>query len=384
MIKKIKTIFVVMALCILTTQIPFLPSANAKESAADTNQVLVFLSDVVGLDLKAYEINLASCHVNNYSDVSIIGYIGYTETTGKYTLSYYDYVNFDNSLLHCSFKFANNTLVSATLYADQGELIFSKQPPANLAVAAETFLTRYSEFSKDSNINTLKTLLSNVDVSKNSTNTVGNIKQDISVTSYATSINWKSIYNGVEYPGMGIAFQDGIFHNFGDDRCIYTIANTSVNISKDQAISLAISKAETFSYKYNDKVISNFSIVKDQILAELRTSSRYTVNELYPYWEVMLPLDELYPGQVSVIRVDIWANDGEIMSCQTLSYGGPAPSNNISTSNNPENSASTNSTPTQIASGTQQIPIPIIALIVTAILIPTLITIAVFAKKKNK
>jgi hypothetical protein len=384
---KVKGCFVVAFLVLLTLPIMQVPEVFAANSPADTSQVLVFLRDVVGIDLDSYEIARNSYAVLNESKVSFIKEIINIETTGSYQFTNYDYVNFNNSLLHCGFKFINATLVSATLYVDSGKPIFSKPLPANLADASKIFLARYQNFTKDTQLTDLQSMLINVDSTKNSTVIVGNLKLEVLVTSYGTSFCWKPTFNSVDYPGMGITFCDGFFHSFGDDRSIYTIAKADVNISKEQAIKMALERAKAYSYTYNEKVISNFSIVEDQILTELRPRSRNHINELYPSWMVLLPLSDVYPGFVSVIRVEIWADTGEIIACQSLGYGGPIPSSKTddSTSNNatptltstPENTANP-----QIENNTQPHDEVIIILLAIAVLIPTLIAGAVMFRKR--
>ncbi|MCL2691762.1 MAG: hypothetical protein FWE56_05885, partial [Candidatus Bathyarchaeota archaeon] len=43
----------------------------------------------------------------------------------------------------------------------------------------------------------------------------------------------------------------------------------------------------------------------------------------YPIWIVDLPLNQMYPGMISVIRVMLWADTGEVISVQPLGAGFP-------------------------------------------------------------
>ena len=60
--------------------------------------------------------------------------------------------------------------------------------------------------------------------------------------------------------------------------------------------------------------------------------------ELYPCWIVDLPLRTIYPGSVSYIEVMIWADTGEVISCNALGYGfpgeSPYPTPTLSAENN--------------------------------------------------
>jgi hypothetical protein len=385
---KVKGCFAAAFLVLLILPIMQVPEVFAANSPADTSQVLVFLRDVVGLNLDSYEISLNSYAVLNESKVSFIKEIINIETTGSYQFINYDYVNFNNSLLHCSFRFINATLVSATLYLDSGKPIFSKPLPANLVDASEVFLERYQNFTKDAQLTDLQSMLINVDSTENSTSIAENLKLEVLVNSYGTSFRWNPTFNSVDYPGMGITFCDGFFHSFGDDRNIYVIANTNVNVSKEQAVEIALDRAKTYSYTYSNKTISNFEIVEEQILADLYPRSRYNLNELYPFWMVLLPLSDVYPGFVSVIRVEIWADTGEIISCQSLGYGGPIPSSETGDSSLNNATPSLQSTPEnteapQIGNSTQPHFEVIILLVTATVLILILIAGAVMFRKRK-
>jgi hypothetical protein len=43
---------------------------------------------------------------------------------------------------------------------------------------------------------------------------------------------------------------------------------------------------------------------------------------VYPIWVVDLPLNDVYPGMVSFIRVRLWADTGEVINIQPLGSGG--------------------------------------------------------------
>ncbi len=354
------------------------------ESPADSMRVLAFLREVVGLDVDTYEVSLRTQAVRNYSDVSIMGDIGYVETSGSYTMQYWNTTDNSYSLLHSNFKFADETLVLCSLAVDSGKPLFCEPLPADPAAAASTFIQRYHAFSNDDELSAMQNLLLNVDGTKNLTKTVDNLQVEVSVTS-VTSFQWRHIYNNVEYPGLGVTFRDGMFYSFGDDRSIYTIGETAVNISEEQAKNIALNQAAFYSYSYDGRMIDNFSIVENQILTELRTKSRYTVNELYPFYSVYLPLSEQYPGHVSVIRVELWADTGEVISCQTLNYGGSVTNPDSSPTPPPTTKDPTATTPVsgQTQEKEDQPSNSYLIPAITAISIAALIVILTVIKKKR-
>ena len=43
---------------------------------------------------------------------------------------------------------------------------------------------------------------------------------------------------------------------------------------------------------------------------------------LYPAWQVLLYLNQTYPGSVFGLQVYIWADSGEVLSCSNRAAGG--------------------------------------------------------------
>ena len=91
-----------------------------------------------------------------------------------------------------------------------------------------------------------------------------------------------------------------------DDRNRYVIGDTDVNVTAEEAMTIALREVETYSYKLvNGREISGFEINEDRITTKLLT--RPDGSLLYPYWAVELGLERLYPGNIYAIRVNIWA-----------------------------------------------------------------------------
>jgi len=373
-------------IAMLFVQLPLLPSAVAADvadSSADPKQVLAFLSDVVGLDTAKYEATLTSISTRDYSDTPT-DWVGYVETAGSYSLQYWDSKQETYSFLHANFIFANSTLISCGLYIDSGNPIYRLPTYSNMATATQVFLERYENFTADKQLSTIRNALSDVDGTKNATKTIDNLKLEVSVTSYATSFTWKPVFNGLEFSGLGVSFKDGTFMNFGDSRSLYAIGSTEVRITEEQAIDIALTRVKTFEYQINGKVVNNFTIVTDQVLAELRTGSKDDgPTVLYPFWSVMLPLATMYPGQVSVIRVELWADSGEVISCQAISYGGgPIPSESTSPNAQATPQISTSASASTTNQGNETVPE--LTYIAAAIVIVTIsVSISAIALKKR-
>jgi hypothetical protein len=117
-----------------------------------------------------------------------------------------------------------------------------------------------------------------------------------------------------------------IFDNYGfleslsDDWSLFTAGSTEVNISKEDAISIALDYAKNFSWTVNGEVINNFTLVEESATAELWPHSRDDPVVLVPYWYIKISLDRVYPDSVEQLAVGLWADTGEVRICQTLHW----------------------------------------------------------------
>ncbi len=379
--KKLTTAILIAFLALTLSEPLSYCRASEVESQADPEKVLTFLSNVVNLDLSKYEIHLNSFYTTNLSEISLIGEAGYIQTSGRYDLDYLDFENHENSLLHCIFNFAGSNLLSCKLYATSGSPIYTKNPSANIVNNAAAFMEKCEEFTGDKDIAIMRNMLVNIDPSKDSSKIEGNLKLEVSSNGNTTLFHWKPTFNGVDYPGINVSFKDGQFSSFADSRSLNSIGDTTVNITREQAIDLALKRAETFSYRMDDgEVISNFSIVHDYIRAEPFSKSRGEDRSLHPIWVVYLPLSELYPYFVSQIRVQLWADSGEIISCVTLSGGGYIPDSSPSASSSVDPTLSKDQTVAEF----NQFPLAYVAAILAAVLISAAIIAVVLKKRINK
>jgi hypothetical protein len=135
-----------------------------------------------------------------------------------------------------------------------------------------------------------------------------------------TTLSWTYTVDGVDYTSLKVGFRDGIFNGLNDNRGVYTIGDTSVKFSKEQAIDIAMEYLGTYSYLMPDGTrISGFNVTEDQTVAELRSAVRDS-SVLYPSWRVTLHLNQTYPGSVDALVVLVWANSGEVFS---IGHEGP-------------------------------------------------------------
>jgi hypothetical protein len=144
-----------------------------------------------------------------------------------------------------------------------------------------------------------------------------------------TSFHWRYVVNGVAYTNVLLSFNNGVFRTFRDDRVIYSIESTEVNVTKEQAIDIAVKRIENYSYTYGGAQVSGFNVAMDRVEANLCSSIRGNY-VLFPCWSIILPLNQTYPGQVSEIYVSVWADTGEVFGCSSFTNPDPSTTNTAS------------------------------------------------------
>jgi hypothetical protein len=286
--------------------------------------VLNFLKNVVKLDIAKYDATPVGTMVTYPEWLG-----GLAQITGKITLES------KTSKLDVLFKFRNNTLSWCLVRVQEGSPQYTKTLSSNLRDVTGDFLQEYQTYTGDSKLEEMRNILDTVDVMKNATKKVGNLKLQVSVNSFSSSFNWRTTINGADYSGVDVSFRDGNFYSFSDDRSYYKIGGTTVNIGKEEAINIALKQAEDFWWTVGNVEVRDFNIMKDLIGAKLLTRSRDPL-ELYPYWMITLPLDGLYPGMVTTILVKIWADTAEVIDILALGYGGELPPESTTTNPLPE------------------------------------------------
>jgi hypothetical protein len=212
--------------------------------------------------------------------------------------------------------------------------IISDRPYVSMVDAANGFLKKYQTYSGIDSTEMVK-MLSNVDSAKNGTMTSGNLKLTTNhidasntVFSNTTDFRWVRTFNGCDYLALDVAFKNGMFYSLIDQRAVYSIGDTAVNVSKEQAISIAMKYISNYSYTMPGGVeISGFKVTEDRTVAQLVAGLR-TPNVLYPYWSVILYLNQTYPGSIYGFAVDIWADSGKIWGCYNQGAGGYVQPNN--------------------------------------------------------
>jgi hypothetical protein len=195
------------------TLFAYLPAAYLTENS-DADEVLLFLEEVVRIDVSKYDVTMLGTSVT-YPD----WLDGLPQVTGKYTLES------ETSKLDVLFKFRNGTLSWCLMRVIEGSPHYLDVQSGNIREAADDFLERYQGYLGDSELEEMRNILDG-EVADNSTTIVGNLKFTMSVTSFSSYFDWRYTLEGIDCGGVDVSFHNGHFYAFGDDRQYYSIAIT--------------------------------------------------------------------------------------------------------------------------------------------------------------
>jgi hypothetical protein len=281
------------------------PTAYSAELTTE-EKALAFLEDVVMLDMKKYNVTVRT-GFENYSTSWGVLPLGGARCN----------LESDDSKLRASFRFENYTLTYFHLYVYDGSPLFTQLPSANFLERADAFLGRYQDYLGTSECQELRNMLSTVTEEKNLTTTVNNVRFELTKYSSSAELRWDITFDGADYTRLSFYFMSSGEFGFSDTRNLYEIGSTDLNVSREEAISIARERAAYLPWKAgmgNETVeVTAYTIVDEPVGAALYTRCREPL-VLYPYWSVTLYLDKVYPGNVIGFTFEIWADTGEIIN----------------------------------------------------------------------
>src|SRR3990170_2609356 len=223
---------------VLAVSFEYLPLGSGAEEAYVPEDVLVFLRDVVKLDLTGYTVTPSKPAFRYRDDLNGLPQLG-----GVVHL--YGYSQDGYNEMDVMYSFINNTLNSLDLYVIKGTPQYSQPISTNTREMANGFLERYQAFTGNSDLAAMRSMLDAVDLTENSSITSGNIRQEVTIRSDSSRFSWRYTFNGAVYSGLRVEFENGLLYSFGDDRSYLKVGGTDVNITKEEAVSVALKQAET-------------------------------------------------------------------------------------------------------------------------------------------
>jgi hypothetical protein len=275
-----------------------------------TDDALAFIRDVAMIDVSKYDVKISGPSVYYLPSRS-----GIKTETLRYDLKS------SESELHLFIIFTNGNLQCFMLYNDKGSPIYKQNSSTVLNEATGT-LERFQNVSKVSYPPVLTNLLHAVNSDATEcTLTSNNVKLAVSIQGNGGALNWFYVANGVEYTRKSVrmSFSNGRLTFFGNDWGVYSVGNTNLNVTKQEAIEKSIQRAQSHKLVFDGKQ-EPFILAQDKVNIQLWAVEREPM-VLQLTWHVKIPFVQPVYG-VYGLEVGLWADTGESFSFGVLSAAG--------------------------------------------------------------
>lgn len=374
---------VIISLLIISSVYTFvIPRVYAAEVTTE-QKGLSALTNVVGLDLTKYDVKTQG------SNQSLPFLDGTLQENILFNLTS------ENSKLSIFYTYTNGNLQGLYVLENEGTPVLTKSTVSiNAVESAKDFLTNYQAYSNKQVFGELQSTLTNVDASKNITKTIDNTVLEQTVYNDSqTYFKWYYTANGAIAPytkTIAMGFKNGFLTSFIDNWELYPVGSTNVNLSKDQAVALALDIAKNHNWtmqldqdtldpiNFNkDKSVSWITLSFDNSIDADTTRSKNSL-EFYPVWKVGIVLNKVY-GELYGLEVDIWADTKEIRSVDEQ-YSQLAAQWLQNATMSADASTKNNQT---LANGIQ-VSLALIASIAVAMTVTGICTVAIIRKKSLK
>ena len=268
---------------------------------------LRFLIDVAKLDTSQYQVEV---YIDNLSGPNY-------DKTLKFNFSSTE------SKVDALFLFKDNSFFWCTINPVKGSPVFFPPKSSDVLSTAKDTLDELQEYSATKYLPVMRSMLDRVTELINSKITNADFTQEIAVSGNTVRISWEPMANGLSNPQnkLTLEFQNGNLGFFCNYLGLFDIGNVDVKVSEQEAIKIALEHARNYSWETSNETISNVNVLDKPVIANLSLQNREN-NTLYPYWNVWLPLDKMYPGGITAFHVTIWADTGEVEFISPIGYGG--------------------------------------------------------------
>jgi DNA-binding transcriptional ArsR family regulator len=271
--------------------------------SAGTDDAIDFLQGVIQIDLTNYHAALLSNTVEVREDLG-----GVVEETLSYSLTN------SESQINVAIRFRNGELSRYQMSLFEGALVYAQPQPFSILGIAKNLIQRYSSFKGDSYVEKMSNMLAAVNTSENTEITDGDTKLQLFISGNNAKIEWLYTENGVDFSvkSLSLVFDNNVLTDLTDGWYLFTVGNTKVIVSQEEAIEMARNAVNGFTWQADGITVSNFNVLQEPVTAMFHPTIREPGLSLVPYWEVTLYLDKVYPGGFNRIAVGIWADTGVV------------------------------------------------------------------------
>jgi hypothetical protein len=279
---------------------------------AGADKVLNFFKNVTKIDTSVYSVAMDANNIVWRTDFG-----GMAEENMKYTLqdSYLNKITVD-------LRFRNNHFSRYDLHMTESTPTFVQPQPMDVLQNAKFTLARYRDYAGDNYINQMIKQLETITKIENNQEVIeGNLKLQIFSDSGTVLFAWMYTENGIDYQtkGLQMIFQNNILTTMTDGYFLYSVGNTNLAVSREQAIELAKNYVKTLTYNLEGQQVSGFTVADEPLSVQLVPHTRGNSVALFPYWYIELKLNQIYAGGRNVITVGIYADTQQIADVQMLS-----------------------------------------------------------------
>lgn len=302
--KKLGFTIIILLLFLVVTQVP----RSQALSSTSEEKALSFLNEVIGLDISKYTASVTRHDGPNAGEEYI-----------TYRLD-----SFLTSQVNANFFFYQGKLDSCNLNPSFGSQILYSKPKADPFNTTLNMVERYQSWLNDSQVQEMVNLLRQVGSVRNATEFSGNLTFKIVVYSPSYTVyKFSNTFNGVDYTGLSLTFS-GNYLYFNDDRGYRTIGDTTIYVSREEAISIAEDFVRNYSYTRafsngTKETISNLNVtgvgtvsLGTRVFNPNDNITAFENAPLSPYWYIQVNVNNI--ANLAGIAVSVSATDGTVAS----------------------------------------------------------------------
>jgi hypothetical protein len=164
-------------------------------------------------------------------------------------------------------------------------------------------------------------ILATVNTLNNTVVTQSNIKLQITVSQGTVSFLFMYTENGIAFQAKGVqmTFQDNVLTTLTDGYFLFTIGNTNLATSQEQAVNIVQNYVKTLTWTIGGQKVSGFNVKEPAVSVQLVPHIRGETVVLYPYWYVEMNLDQTYSDGINMVAIGLYADTGQVADVQMLS-----------------------------------------------------------------